>query len=212
MRSEFFVNICLLGATGRVGSVILENALANQLSVQVLVRDQGKLNVKSENLFVREGNVLNEEDLALSIEGSNVIISTLNTDKSTTLSESMPLIIKYMKKYGIKRIITVGTAGILQARSTPNLYRFQSSESKRKSTRDAEEHLKAYLFLKNSGLDWTIVCPTYLPIGERVGHYRYEKDFLPENPSSISIYDTGDFTFQQLFSSEFIGARVGLSY
>ena len=206
------MNICLLGATGRVGSVILENALANQLSVQVLVRDQGKLNVKSENLFVREGNVLNEEDLALSIEGSNVIISALNTDKSTTLSESMPLIIKHMKKYGIKRIITVGTAGILQARSTPNLYRFQSSESKRKSTRDAEEHLKAYLLLKDSGLDWTIVCPTYLPIGERVGHYRYEKDFLPENPSSISIYDTGDFTFQQLFSSEFIGARVGLSY
>ena len=206
------MNICLLGATGRVGSVILENALANQLSVQVLVRDQGKLNVKSENLFVREGNVLNEEDLALSIEGSNVIISALNTDKSTTLSESMPLIIKHMTKYGIKRIITVGTAGILQASSTPNLYRFQSSESKRKSTRDAEEHLKAYLLLKNSGLDWTIVCPTYLPIGERVGHYRYEKDFLPENPSSISIYDTGDFTFQQLFSSEFIGARVGLSY
>lgn len=212
MRSEFFVNICLLGATGRVGSVILENALENKLSVKVLVRDRSKLQVSSDGLTVREGNVLNEKDLALTMMGSTVVISALNTDKSTTLSESMPLIIKQMKHHGIKRIITVGTAGILQARSAPNLFRFQSSESKRKSTRDAEEHLKAYLLLKNSGLDWTIVCPTYLPIGERVGQYRYEKDFLPEDPSSISIYDTGDFTFQQLFSSEFIGARVGLTY
>ncbi|MEH7436281.1 NAD(P)H-binding protein [Neobacillus drentensis] len=206
------MNICLLGATGRVGSVILENALKNQLSVKVLVRDQSKLQVASESLNVREGNVLNEMDLALTIKGSDVVISALNTDKSTTLSESMPLIIKQMQHHGIKRIITVGTAGILQARSAPHLYRFQSSESKRKSTRDAEEHLKAFLLLKESGLDWTIVCPTYLPVGERVGRYRYEKDFLPENPSSISIYDTGDFTFHQLFSNEFTGSRVGLTY
>ncbi|WML57260.1 NAD(P)H-binding protein [Neobacillus sp. PS2-9] len=206
------MNICLLGATGRVGSVILENALEHKLSVKVLVRDRSKLQVTSDGLTVREGNVLNEKDLALTMMGSTVVISTLNTDKSTTLSESMPLIIKQMKHHGIKRIITVGTAGILQARSAPHLYRFQSLESKRTSTRDAEEHLKAYLLLKDSGLEWTIVCPTYLPIGVRVGQYRYEQDFLPENPSSISIYDTGDFTFQQLFSNEFIGARVGLTY
>ena len=64
----------------------------------------------------------------------------------------------------------------------------------------------------DSGLDWTVVCPTYLPIGERKGHYRYEKDFLPDNPSSISIYDTADFAFGQLFTNEFIGSRVGLTY
>jgi putative NADH-flavin reductase len=195
-----------------VGTIILDNAVSNQLSVRVLVRDLKKISLAAEGLTVIEGNVLNERDIAHSIEGSDVVICALNTDGSTTLSDSMPLIIKNMKKYGIKRIITIGTAGILQARSAPHLYRFQSSESKRKSTLDAEEHLKAYLLLKDSGLDWTIVCPTYLPIGERVGHYRNEKDFLPESPSSISIYDTGDFAFQQLFSNEFIGTRVGLTY
>jgi putative NADH-flavin reductase len=206
------VNICLFGATGRVGTIILDNALSNQLHVQVLVRDKQKLNRESANLTVIEGNVLNEGDIAKSLKGADVVISALNTNGSTTLSESMPLIIKHMNCLGMKRIITVGTAGILQARSAQHLYRFQSSESKRTSTHDAEEHLKAYLFLKDSGLDWTIVCPTYLPIGERVGHFRVEKDVLPENPSSISIYDTGDFTFGQLFSNEFIGSRVGLTY
>ncbi len=206
------MNICLFGATGRVGGVILENALLNQHSVQAVVRDPNKLNRDSTGLNVIEGNVLNEAVIANSINGTDAVISALNTDGSTTLSDSMPLIIKHMKENGIKRIITIGTAGILQARSTPHLYRFQSMESKRKSTRDAEEHLKAYLLLKNSGLNWTIVCPTYLPVGERMAAYRYEMDILPENPSSISIYDTGDFAFQQLFTDKFIGSRVGLTY
>lgn len=206
------MNICLLGATGRVGSVILENAISNHLSVQAVVRDSKKLTHEAPSLTVIEGNVLDEAVIAYSIERSDAVISALNTDGSITLSSSLPFIIKHMRNNGIKRIITIGTAGILQARSAPHLYRFQSSESKRKSTKDAEEHLKAFLLLKDSGLDWTVVCPTYLPVGERIGTYRFEKDFLPENPSSISIYDTGDFAFQQLFSDEFIGSRVGLTY
>lgn len=206
------MNICLFGATGRVGTIILEKALTNQHSVQALVRDKRKLNNIADGLCVMSGNVLYEADIAQVLSGSDVVISALNTDGTTTLSDSMPIIIKQMKDCGIKRIITIGTAGILQARSAPHLYRFQSTESKRKSTRDAEEHLRAYLLLKESGLDWTVVCPTYLPVGERKGHYRYEKDFLPDNPSSISIYDTADFAFQQLFSKQFIGTRVGLTY
>ena len=206
------MNICLFGATGRVGSIILENALSQEHNVRVLVRDSRKIKLSADGLLVKEGNVLNEKDISSCISGSDVVISALNTDGTTTMSDSMPFIIKHMKEHGIQRIISIGTAGILQARSAPYLYRFQSSESKRKSTRDAEEHLKAYLLLMDSGLDWTVVCPTYLPIGERKGHYRYEKDFLPDNPSSISIYDTADFAFGQLFTNEFIGSRVGLTY
>jgi uncharacterized protein len=206
------VNICLFGATGRVGSIILENALANQHSVRALVRDSYKLNGEKPKLTVIEGNVINEADIIKAIDGSDVVISALNTNGGTTLSESMPFIITHMKKQRIKRIITIGTAGILQARTEPHLFRFQSSESKRKSTRDAEEHLKAYFLLKYSGLDWTVVCPTYLPVGKRMGDFRYEKNILPENPSSISIFDTGDFAYQQLFTNEFTSCRVGLTY
>lgn len=206
------MNICLLGATGRVGSIILEHALSDHHLVRTLARDRTKLKHQDKNLTVIEGNVLNERNLADCMKGTDVMISALNTDGSSTLSESMPFIIQNMRKEKIRRIITIGTAGILQARSAPHLYRFQSSESKRKSTRDAEEHLKAYLLLKDSGLDWTIVCPTYLPIGERVGVYRFEKDFLPDHPTSISIYDTADFAYQQLFSTDFLHLRVGLTY
>jgi uncharacterized protein len=206
------VNICLFGATGRVGSVILENALSHNHSIKALVRNRTKLLEENLNLHIVDGNALNRQNISEAIIGTDVVVSALNTDGTSTLAESMAIIIEQMKKQQIRRIITIGTAGILQARSEPDLYRFQSSESKRKTTLDAEEHLKAYLLLKESELDWTVICPTYLPLGERVGKYRYEKNILPENPSSISVYDTGDFAYKQLFSDQFVGYRVGITY
>jgi putative NADH-flavin reductase len=124
----------------------------------------------------------------------------------------MPFIIEAMENEGIQRIITIGTAGILQSRITPNLLRYQSSESKRKSVRAAEEHHKIYDMLKQSKLEWTIVCPTYLTDGERLGNYRTESNFLPEGGIKISVPDTAEFAFSQIKSNDYIKTRVGITY
>ncbi|MEW4285488.1 NAD(P)-dependent oxidoreductase [Priestia koreensis] len=206
------MNIALLGATGRVGSEILSLALPNH-RVKALVRDSSKVTKGNHpHLTLTEGNALNKLDLIKTIKNADVVISALNTDGENVLSETMPLIIESMKQHDVKRLITIGTAGILQSRTEPHLYRFQSSESKRRSTRAAEDHLKAYLMLQESDLHWTIVCPTYLPDGERTETYRFEKDVLPEGGVKITVGDTADFAYKQLHDSSFIGSRVGLSY
>jgi uncharacterized protein len=206
------LNILILGATGRVGSQIVTYALHDRHHVTVLVRTPEKIQINSENLTIIQGNVLNKNDIVRAMHGIDVVISALNTDGTTTLSESMPLIIKAMENEGIQRIITIGTAGILQSRTTPTVIRYQSSESKRKSTRAAEEHHKVYDMLKQSTLDWTIVCPTYLPDGEREGQYRIERNFLPEGGMKISVPDTAEFTYRQIESSDYVQSRVGIAY
>ncbi len=206
------MHIYLLGATGRVGQEILKTALNDGHQVSVLVRSPEKLGIESNLLTVYEGNVLNEGDLLNSMKDSDVVISALNTDKNDTLSKSMPLIIKTMAHYSLTKIITIGTAGILNSRVEPKLYRFQSSESKRKTTTAAEDHLAAYLLLRESDLDWTVVCPTYLPDGVEIGGYRTEIDFLPENSKKISVGDTASFAYSLLFDSTFIKNRVGIAY
>jgi len=206
------MNILILGGTGRVGSHIVSFALQDKHQVTALVRTPEKLQIKDENLTILQGNVLNKEEIAHAMRGMDVVISALNTDRGNTLSESMPLIIEAMENEGIKRIITVGTAGILQSRVSPDVLRYQSSESKRKITRAAEEHHKVYDLLQQSNLDWTIVCPTYLPDGERVGNYRIERNFLPENGVKISVPDTAEFTFSQITNNDFIRTRVGIAY
>lgn len=206
------MNLLILGGTGRVGSNLVENALQDDHYVTVLVRTPEKIQIQHNNLTVVQGNVLSKADIEQTMHGADVVISALNTDGGTTLTDSMPLIIDAMKKEGIKRIITIGTAGILQSRVSPELLRYQSSESKRKLTRAAEEHHKVYELLQQSGLDWTIVCPTYLPDGERLGNYRTERDFLPVEGSQISVPDTADFAYSLLQSGDFIKTRVGIAY
>jgi uncharacterized protein len=206
------MNILILGATGRVGSHLVDLALEDRHPVTVLVRTPEKIQIKNENLTIIQGNVLNKDDIVRAMHGMDVVISALNTDGTTTLSESMPLIIEAMENEGIQRMITIGTAGILQSRTTPNLLRYQSSESKRKSTRGAKEHHHVYEMLKQSTLEWTIVCPTYLPDGERIGKYRIERDFLPEGGSEISVPDTAEFAYRQIKISDYIKSRVGIAY
>ena len=134
------MKVCILGATGRVGSNIINLALKDSAEVTALARDLNRIEIQHERLRVIEGNVLNENDIKV-IEGSDIVISTLGTDQNGTLGKSMPQIIKQMEEDGVRRIITIGTAGILQARTNLNLYRFQSTESKRKTTTAAEDRL-----------------------------------------------------------------------
>ncbi|KAA0549536.1 SDR family oxidoreductase [Bacillus sp. BGMRC 2118] len=206
------MNILVLGATGRVGRQLVNFALHDRHHVTVLVRNPEKIQINDENLAIIRGNVLNKDDIVRAMQGIDVIISALNTDGTTTLSESMPLIIEAMENEGIIRIITIGTAGILQSRTTPNSLRYLTNESKQRSTRAAKEHHKVYDMLKQSTLDWTIVCPTYLPDGERLGHYRIEQNFLPEGGAKISVQDTAEFTYRQIKASEFLKSRVGIAY
>ncbi|MES1038602.1 MULTISPECIES: NAD(P)-dependent oxidoreductase [Peribacillus] len=206
------MNILILGATGRVGGQLVTNSLHDKHHVTVLVRTPEKMGISNAHLTIIQGNVLNKTDIVRAMHGVDVVISALNTDGTTTLSASMPLIIEAMENEGIQRIITIGTAGILQSRTAPNTLRYQSSESKRRSTRAAKEHHKVYDMLKQSTLQWTIVCPTYLPDGESVGTYRVEGDFLPEDGLEISVPDTAEFAFSQIKSSDYLKSRVGIAY
>lgn len=202
------MKIALFGSTGRVGSVVFQRAIS-EYEVNRLVRRGSGQDAPGTEII---GDVLNEGDVMKTIEGSEAVVSCLNTDKQDVLTKSMPILLKAMRSYGVKRIITCGTAGILQARTDDGLYRFQSSESKRRSTTAAEDHLRAFLMLQASEMDWTIVCPTYLPDEERLGNYRTERNVLPEGGSSISMYDTGDFICKQLSDRSFIKSRVGICY
>lgn len=206
------MNILLLGATGRVGGEILKLALLDGHQVTALVRTPEKLIFTHRNLKIVQGNVRNSQHVEAAMDTCETVISALNTDNSDTLSQAMPVIIEAIQKAGITRIITVGTAGILQSRTNPAFLRYQIRDASRKYTTAAEDHHKAYLQLSQTDLDWTIVCPTYLPDGERVGQYRIERDFLPVNGKQISTADTADFTYQQLKNHEFIRSRVGIAY
>ena len=204
------MEIAVFGGTGRVGNGIVQQALEDSHDVKVLVRVP-KLE-ELPNLEMIVGDARNAADVEWTVAGADAVVVALGTDRTTTLTEAMPLIIAAMKKEGIQRIVTIGTAGILDSRLTPGLLRFQGGDSNRKLTFAAEEHEKVFRLLEGTDLDWTIVCPTYLPDGEARGGYRTEKDLLPLEGKEITVGDTAEFAYRQLENPEFSRCRVGIAY
>ncbi|RNF39206.1 NAD(P)-dependent oxidoreductase [Planococcus salinus] len=204
------MRIAVFGATGRVGSEILRLALEDGHHVKALVRRR-KLD-EHPNLEMIVGDVKNLADVAATVAGADAVFSAIGTDRTTTLTEAMPLIIASMHANNVRRIITIGTAGILNSRLTPGLLRYRGGDSKRKLTFAAEQHEAVYRLLEETELDWTIVCPTYLPDGEARGDYRIEKDFLPEGGKEITVGDTAHFAYRQLKETEFVRNRAGIAY
>ena len=205
------MNMLVLGATGRVGREVVRYALADGWHVTAFVRSPEKV-LPHERLNIIKGNVLRKEDVRQAMKGVDVVVSALNTDGNQTLSKSMPFIVEAMEQEGIARLVTVGTAGILQSRIEPELLRYQSSESRRTNTLPAEDHEAAYRYLETTNLQWTIVCPTYLPDGEATGIYRVEVDQLPVDGRRITVGDTAHCVYKQLMSDTYNRKRVGLAY
>ncbi|GGG73252.1 NAD(P)-dependent oxidoreductase [Paenibacillus radicis (ex Gao et al. 2016)] len=235
------MRITILGATGRVGGRLMEYALKDGHEVTLLVRSPEKLSSPLERLTAEEdhgafdkenalhhaafikgngldrvtiiqGSVLDEAALNEAVKDADAVVSAIGTDGGTTLSVAMPLLIEAMQAHNVSRLIAIGTAGVLESRAEPGLLRYQSSESRRTLTRAAEEHHVMLQAIEQSDLDWTLVCPTYLPDGEYTGIYRTEKDYLPIDGKQISVADTADFAYRQLGSAEFVRSRVGIAY
>ncbi len=163
-------------------------------------------------LHVLTGDTRDSKQLFSALQNADTVISAIGTDKSDALTVTMKALIPLMKQQSIQRLITIGTAGILQSRTEVDKYRYETSESRQRSTRAAEEHRKVYEWLNESALQWTIVCPTYLPDGDYTGGYRMERDTLPDGGTSISTGDTAYVVYSQLQDDRYVRCRIGLAY
>lgn len=205
------MKLAIFGGTGRVGKQVCEHALKDGHELHLLVRNEAEW-MQHPNVQVTVGDAKNPEDIEKVLDGADAVFSGLGTDKTTILTDFSNAVVPLMKEKGISRIVTIGTAGILNSRHEEGKYRFQTSESNRKLTFAAEQHAHVYELFNDSPLQWTIVCPTYLPDGPETGTYRTENDYLPEDGKQISTGDTAHFAYQQLQLNDVTPGRIGLAY
>jgi putative NADH-flavin reductase len=197
----------LIGSTGNTGQYIRR-----------FLADKGK----HPKLFVRSpeqaeagsclGDVRKERDVLEAMTSVDSVICSLNTEGNGTLISGMENIIAAMEKLKLSRLVTIGTAGILQSELQPEQLRYQSVENKRVNHDAAKEHEQVYLALAKTDLDWTIICPTRLVHAEQKGVYRVQKDVLPSGGSQISFADTAELAVSVYLNDNFVRERVGICY
>jgi putative NADH-flavin reductase len=199
--------LLLVGATGKTGQFIGSYLEDRKVPFKRFVRLSEQMTNDS---FL--GDIRSQQDVIDAMADASGVICALNTEGNGTLISGITNLITAMKHHQVKRIVTIGTAGILQSELQPELLRYQSSENKRVHHDAAKEHEQVYLALANTDLDWTIICPTRLVQEELRGVYRVRKDLLPSQGASISFADTAELAVSEYFNGAYVRERVGISY
>lgn len=203
--------LSLLGATGRTGRPLLDLLLQAGHNVRTLVRSTDHMLPEHPQLTIIQGDATEVTDLENVIQGSSAVFSCLGTDQQHVLSTAIPHLVTKMKEQQIERIIFIGTAGILDASEEPGKYRFQSSESRRRSTTAAEDHLKAYLTLKDADVDFTVICPTQLTEDDEINDLLIEAPRFTQETGPIPRRNVARFAFEAYNEHLFSRKRVGIA-
>ena len=71
------MRLVILGATGRTGQCLLQQALNNGHEVIAFVRDPQKIFVSDDNLTVKQANIFEYDELKNVIKDADSVLSTL---------------------------------------------------------------------------------------------------------------------------------------
>ncbi|KAA6464478.1 SDR family oxidoreductase [Acidobacteria bacterium AB60] len=214
MDTAASLRLFVLGATGRTGQEIVEEALARNHRVTALVRSPEKIGVPREGLTVVRGNPLDAGAIASVLGGHDAVLSAIGppgVGPSTVTSACARAAITGMRAAGVRRLLVVGVAmlfddgGALARLLRSTLLRNVAQDSAR-----MEEMVQA------SGLDWTIVRPPRLTNGAARGQYGVADDHLPPGSgggaAKISRADVAHFLLREAERPQHVRRVAGVAY
>ena len=194
-------NVVLIGATGFVGSAVLNELLARGHKVTAVVRNAAKL-PKNDNLTAVEEDVANVDAIANIAKGKDAVISAYNPGWNNPQigkinDENYPKIVEAVEKSGVKRLLIVGGAGTLFVK--PGVRVLDTGvipDVIIDGVRSLGNFYLNYL-TKEHDLDWVFFSPAGAfedaDKGKRTGKFRLGKDNLIVDPvtgtSHISVQD-----------------------
>jgi uncharacterized protein YbjT (DUF2867 family) len=201
------MNLLVLGATGRTGSLVVEQALAAGHAVTALVRSPQKLTMTNANLRVIAGEATDTPAVARALAGADAIISTLGGGGSV-IADSTAAIVAAARQTGVKRIVVL-SSWIVERDRLDAVTRVLTGVGMGGVIKDksAGEEL-----LRQSDLDWTIVYASLLSDGPATG----SAAVLPEQANRsmsqrISRADVAAWMIQAATSDQQSRRTVGIT-
>ena len=201
------MKLALLGAGGKLGRRLLEDALARGHQVRVLVRSPEHLSLQHERLTVLQGDARDPDAVARLVHGSDAVINAIG-GAGDIRAVALANVVQAMHRYGVRRLINLGGAGLLNL-GPFKLY--QLPVFPRAMMPVTMEHLKVWHALEESGLDWTLVCPPFMSEGPGSGGYRVRsgRPFFCA-AKQVPLADVSRFILDEASTPRFIRQRVGI--
>lgn len=201
--------IAIIGATGRAGSQLLEEALRRGHQVVAIARDPSKLDGR-EGVTTKALDAKDSAALQAAVTGTDAVLSAAHF---ATIEPQA--IIEPVKRAGVARLLVVGGAGslllpsgqrVIDSPDFPEAYKAEASAGVR--------FLDA--LRQTSGLDWTFLSPSAEFVeGARSGHYRLGQDQLligADGRSRITFADYAIAMIDELETPAHSRARFTVGY
>ena len=194
-------NVVLIGATGFVGSAILNELLSRGHKVTAVVRNISKL-PKNDNLTAVQEDVANVDAIAKIAKGKDAVISAYNPgwdnpQMGKINDENYPKIVEAVKKAGVGRLLIVGGAGTLFVKPGVRVVDTGVIPAEIIDAVRSLGNFYLHYLTKEHDLDWVFFSPAgafeEADKGQRTGKFRLGKDDLIVDPatgtSHISVQD-----------------------
>jgi putative NADH-flavin reductase len=204
------MNILILGAAGRTGTLLVHQAIGAGHKVTAFVHSNNNNFAGTKNVTVIIGDARNQAELEKALKGQDVVISTLGSTKpsDTVISSSIAALIAAAKKQGVKRVLLMSSF-LASPNFKPNsIIKF----ALRLLSSVISDYTSGASLLQSSGLDYTIVCATRLTNDPLDHKYRVtgETEAIGAN-NSISRANVADFLMTQLTDTSNIRKSIILT-
>lgn len=193
------MKILVFGATGRIGSSVVDQAVASGHAVAVFVRDRSR--VKTPDLDVYEGSVLDSTAVATVFRnGFDAVIVAIGADPlkpSTLVTDSARCIVAAATASGIPRYLGVtGTAEMPRKSLFGKLSTFLLRLTPVGNA--IRDHDGAFSIVSKSTLDWTLAACPWVKDGPARGNYKTSLTFPGGNkfiyPADVAHYLVRELT------------------
>jgi uncharacterized protein len=180
-------NIALIGATGNIGSRILEEALSRKHTVTAITRDPRKVSARA-GMLIRAGSTTDAPALVKILKGHDIVVVSVKWNEN-----DIRRVIDTIRKSGVKRALFVVGAGSLLRKDGRRHYDVMAEKGVQPPT--SLPALQAYEEIRKiDDLDWTAISPpASIPAGQRTGKFRRGLDRLIENAKGESRISREDF-------------------
>lgn len=171
------MKLAILGATGRIGRLVAEQAVEAGHDVSVLVRDAARLGDLADRARVVVGTVEDAKALDDVVRGADAVISALGPDSNTPdqverLRSGMEATVAAMRRHGVRRIVNLSGAGITApGERKPFADRLVTPLVRRLARHVVGAKQAEYDVLAASDLEWVAVRPGIVTDGPRTGSY-----------------------------------------
>lgn len=206
-------NILVYGASGKIGSHVIDEALNRGHRVTAVSRDPASITLRHENLSVRRGDVLDADSIDALLAGHDIVVISVRgvigekEGKNALQRIAVENVVEGIRRYrqGTLRLINIGGSGTLEVRpgvlyadAIPGLFISKRLEAEIEGQILALEYLRGV-----DDVDWTYITPPKrFTDGKRRGQYRIGGDQVLKNKRGRSRISRADFAVAVIDEAE----------